>query len=197
MKIILASKSPRRVEILRNVGAEFDIMPADTDESVPAGTSPENAVCEISRRKAVCIMEKLKSQNKADDVFIISADTVVVTDGEIIGKPTDDGHAYRILKSLSGRTHHVLTGFTLCTKDDIYSGFVKTDVAFRELSDDEICAYIASGEPNDKAGAYGIQEKGSVFVTGIHGDYFNVMGLPICEINNIAKNEFNIQLAKF
>ncbi len=191
MNIILASKSPRRVEILKNIGAKFEIIPANADESVEKGIKPSDAVMEISKRKALCILEK------HDDAFIISADTVVAIDGNIIGKPRDDEHAFLILKSLSGRTHEVLTGFTLCTKEKIYHGYVYTEVQFRKLADEEIYRYIKSGEPRDKAGAYGIQEKGSVFVTGIKGDYFNVMGLPVCEINRVAKEEFGIELANF
>ena len=191
MKIILASKSPRRVEILRNIGAEFEIIPANADESVASGTSVEDAVMEISKRKALCVLENHK------DAFIISADTVVTTDGQIIGKPKDKDHAYNILKSLSGTSHSVLTGFTLCTNNKVYRSYVSTEVDFKELTDDEIYDYIASGEPMDKAGAYGIQEKGSVFVTGIRGDYFNVMGLPICKITEVAKKEFGINLANF
>lgn len=191
MNIILASKSPRRVEILKNIGAEFEIIPANADESVEDGIKPSDAVMEISKRKALCILEK------HNDSFIISADTVVAIDGDIIGKPQDDDHASSILKRLSGRCHEVLTGFTLCTKEKTYCGYVSTEVSFRELADEEIYRYIKSGEPSDKAGAYGIQEKGSVFVTGIKGDYFNVMGLPICEINRIAKDEFGISLTNF
>ena len=191
MKLILASKSPRRVEILKNIGAEFEIIPANADESVEDGMKPSDAVMEISKRKALCILEKYT------DAFIISADTVVVSEGEIIGKPKDKDHAFKILKGLSGKKHSVLTGFTLCTKDKLYCSYVSTDVDFRELTDKEILDYIESGEPMDKAGAYGIQEKGSVFVTGICGDYFNVMGLPVCEINKVAKKEFNIELTKF
>ena len=191
MKIILASKSPRRVEILHNIGAEFEIIPADVDESVEDGMSVSDAVMEISKRKALCVLEK------HNDAFIISADTVVTFDGKIIGKPKDEDHAFHILKSLSDRSHAVLTGFTLCTKDKVYCSYISTEVDFRKLSDDEVYRYIKSGEPMDKAGAYGIQEKGSVFVTGIRGDYFNVMGLPICEITEIAKKEFGINLANF
>lgn len=191
MKIILASKSPRRAEILKNIGAEFEIMPADTDEYVPDGTSPEEAVKMISAGKAECIAEK----NGGADTLIVSADTVVVYGGEIIGKPKDETHAFEILKRLSGHTHAVYTGFTLRLGDKAYSDFEKTEVDFRMLSDDEIYRYIKSGEPMDKAGAYGIQEKGAVFVSGIRGDYFNVMGLPICRINETAKKIFGVRLA--
>lgn len=191
MKIILASKSPRRVEILKNIGAEFEIIPANTDESVEDGVTPSEAVMEIAKRKALCILEKY------NDAFIISADTVVVSDGEIIGKPKDKDHAFRILKGLSGKSHSVLTGFTLCTKDKIYCSYVSTYVDFKELTDKEILDYISSGQPMDKAGAYGIQEKAAVFVTGIRGDYFNVVGFPICEVNKVAIQEFGIHLANF
>ena len=137
MKVILASKSPRRVEILRQVGAEFEIMPADIDETVPAKMSPMAAVREIAKRKAVFIKQKLENSGE-NNFFIISADTVVVSGRKIIGKPENEHHAYEILKMLSGKTHRVLTGFTLCTKDKIYSSCESTKVKFRELSDDEI-----------------------------------------------------------
>ena len=184
------------MEILRQIGAEFEIMPADIDESVSEELTPQDAVCKIAERKAVFIKEKLENE-EIGDFFIISADTVVVADGKIIGKPQNDENAYEILKGLSGKTHRVLTGFTLCTKDKVYTSFESTQVIFRKLLDDEIYRYIKSGEPADKAGAYGIQEKGSVFVESIAGDYFNVMGLPVCRINKVAKEIFNIGLAKF
>lgn len=191
MRIILASKSPRRTEILKTIGAEFDILPADTDETLPCNLSADAAVTEISKRKADCI-----SKAHPHD-FVIAADTVVCANGQIIGKPKNASHAYEILKMLSGSSHFVLTGFTLCLDGKSYSDCVSTRVFFRELSDEEIISYINSGEPMDKAGAYGIQEKASVFVTGIEGDYFNVMGLPICEINRVAKMHFGVSLANF
>lgn len=194
MRIILASKSPRRVEILKQIGTEFEIMPADTDESVTPGTSPEDAVCEISRRKALCIRDLIGS---SENVFIISADTVVTYDGKIIGKPENDKHAYDILKNLSGKSHRVLTGFTLCMGNIIHTDYESTDVFFRHLTDEEIEEYVKSGEPADKAGAYGIQDKGSVFVTGISGDYYNVMGFPICKITSLAKELFGVKLENF
>lgn len=197
MKLILASKSPRRVEILKSIGAQFEVIPANTDEYVPADMSPEQAVCEISSRKAHYVLKQLSKNNKDKEAFIIAADTVVVSDGKIIGKPRDDAHAYEILSSLSGKSHYVITGFTLCTKDKLYTDYSSTCVEFRELSDDEIRRYIKSGEPSDKAGAYGIQEKGAVFVKSIHGDYFNVVGLPICEVSQVSKKEFNIILENF
>ena len=197
MKLILASKSPRRVEILRSIGAVFDVVPANADESVSPSLSPEEAVCEISSRKAQCVLKQLSDSGKDEEFLILSADTVVVYDEKIIGKPKDAQHAYEILLSLSGKTHYVITGYTLCTAKKTYTGFCKTFVRFRQLSDDEIKRYIQSGEPSDKAGAYGIQEKGAVFVESINGDYFNVVGLPICAISQIAKKEFNITLENF
>ena len=193
MRIILASKSPRRSEILTNIGARYEVMPSDADESIAEGTSPVDAVCEISRRKARQISKKLSSE----DVFVISADTVVVYGGRIIGKPSDEEAARRTLGLLSGTVHEVYTGFTLCRGEKSYTSHVSTKVYFRELSDEDIRAYVASGEPMDKAGAYGIQEKGSVFVEKIDGDYFNVMGLPVCALCEAAKREFGIALENF
>ena len=193
MRIILASKSPRRVDILRQVGVNFEVMPANIDESVNSSLSPERAVVEISKRKAKSIAEMVKDEN----AFIISADTVVSVDGEIIGKPKDTEDAKSILHKLSARTHYVFTGFTICTHGKMYSESVKTEVDFRHLTDDEIELYVDSHEPDDKAGAYAIQERGAVFVKEIRGDYYNVIGLPICRLCEAAKSEFDIILESF
>ena len=189
MDIILASQSPRRREILENLGVNFVCEPSDVDESVDEGMSPDEAVKEISRRKALFCLD-----NHEDDVFVISADTVVVIDGKIIGKPSDAEDAFEILRSLSGRTHEVYTGYTLCTKSKVFSDICCTKVVFKELSDDEISRYIATKEPLDKAGAYRIQGKGAVFVNEISGDYLNVVGLPVSKIFENAKKHFNMYL---
>lgn len=188
-KVILASKSPRRSEILKNVGIDFEVYALDVDESVESGLSVQEAVKEISRRKAMAVSEKL-----SDDALIISADTVVSLDGKIIGKPNDEKEACDILSSLSAREHTVYTGFTVTDKTRTVSDFQSTTVKFRPLSHDEIMQYIATGEPMDKAGAYGIQQKGNLFVEYIHGDYFNVMGLPISKICVTVKDFFGINL---
>lgn len=189
MKIVLASASPRRKEILENLGLEFEICPSDVDETIKGKISPEDAVIEISKAKALSCLEKYK-----DDVLVISADTVVCLDNKIIGKPKDESDAFDILKSLSGKSHFVFTGYTLATNDKIVTGAAKTQVVFKELSDKEILWYIGTKEPLDKAGAYGIQGKGSVFVKEISGDYLNVVGLPVSEIFDKIKGNFNLPL---
>ncbi len=178
--LILASKSPRRKEILSNVGLDFEIYVSDTDESVPFGTLPYDAVMQISRRKAEAVRNALGE--KAKGKIILGADTVVTLENRIIGKPKDKEDAIEILKSLSGKRHVVYTGFTLIKDDFLYSDFESTNVYFRALTQEEIVAYVDSGEPMDKAGAYGIQQLGALLVNKIHGDYFNVMGLPINRI---------------
>ena len=229
MRIILASQSPRRAEILRSAGVSFEIMPAGIDETVSPALSPSEAVCEISRRKAEYIADLISDGG----AFIISADTVVCTgaaladdacspdgircsdsayttggtcspDGTyspsreiLLGKPHDKSDACRMLSMLSGKSHFVYTGYSLCLGKKMYTGYQKTEVEFRKLTDDEIRRYVESGEPMDKAGAYGIQEKGALFVKGIHGDYFNVMGLPICDVCLNAERVFGVRLASF
>ena len=178
--LILASKSPRRKEILSNVGLDFEIYVSDTDESVPFGTLPYDAVMQISRRKAEAVRNALGE--KAKGKIILGADTVVTLENRIIGKPKDKDDAVEILKSLSGKRHVVYTGFTVIKDDFLYSDFESTNVYFRSLTQEEIIAYVNSGEPMDKAGAYGIQQLGALLVNKIHGDYFNVMGLPINRI---------------
>ena len=178
MKIILASKSPRRKEILEAMGVGFEIDVADVDERVSDTLSPVEAVCEISERKAKAVSQR----HEGEDCIVISADTVVVIDGRIIGKPKDAEDAFNILKSLSGRTHEVYTGFTVCSEGKSKTDFEVTKVHFKQLCDDDIRRYIATGEPMDKAGAYGIQQKGNLFVDYIHGDYYNVVGFPISKI---------------
>ena len=180
INLILASKSPRRKEILQNVGLDFEIIVSDTDESVPFGTLPFDAVKEISRRKALAVKNSLG--DKSHGKIILGADTVVALDNRIIGKPKDKEDAVAILKSLSGKKHTVYTGFTIVKDDSVFSDFESTDVYFRTLTDNEIQAYVDGGEPMDKAGAYGIQQKGALLVDKIHGDYFNVVGLPINKI---------------
>ena len=189
MKIILASKSPRRSEILETMGVEFETDVADVDESVSDTLSPVEAVCEISKRKAKKVAER-----HADDEIVISADTVVVIDGKIIGKPKDKEDAFNIIKSLSGRTHEVYTGFTVCGKGRTKTDFEVTKVHFKQLCDDDIRRYVATGEPMDKAGAYGIQQKGNLFVEYIHGDYYNVVGFPISKICVTIKEIFGINI---
>ncbi len=173
--IILASKSPRRRELLSLITEDFTIKTADVDESLPDNIQPDKAVEYLSKIKA----EPFK--NDADT--IIGADTVVAVDGIILGKPKDRNDAYNMLKMLSGRYHSVFTGVTIIKPDSTVTFSVETRVKFFNLTDDEINNYISTDEPYDKAGGYGIQGKGSLLVEKIDGDYFNVVGLPISTLN--------------
>ncbi len=182
MKLVLASKSPRRSEILKNASIDFVVRTADADETIPNGTKPEDAVVFLAARKAMAV-------TRAKDEMVLAADTVVVLDGEILGKPKDKDDAYNMIKKLSGRVHSVFTG--VCAIADGFSMTFseETRVEFYNLSDEEIKTYINTDEPYDKAGAYGIQGLASKFIRGIDGDYFNVVGLPMSAIyQKILKN---------
>lgn len=174
--IILASASPRRKELLSQI-CDFDIRVSDCDENCDI-TDPEKLVCELSCRKARAIAAD------TDDI-VIGADTVVAIGGKILGKPHSTEEARNMLKSLSGKTHSVFTGVTVIKSKKEYTFAEKTDVTFYELDDTLIDRYVASGEPMDKAGAYGIQGKGCVLVKGICGDYFNVVGLPVAHLYRV------------
>ena len=179
MRLILASKSPRRREILENLGLEFEIVTADTDESSDL-TNPYALVEELSRRKGEAVRELLLSQGQdLTDTVIIASDTVVSIDGEILGKPRDKADAERMLKLLSGREHEVVSGICLIGKDTLGVSHEITKVVFDELDQETIDAYVEKAQPYDKAGAYAIQGLASAYVSGIKGDYFNVVGLPV------------------
>ncbi|HAN22120.1 MAG: septum formation protein Maf [Clostridiales bacterium GWF2_36_10] len=179
--IILASKSPRRREILKNAGYVFTVMEADTEENVPDLLSPSEAVIEIALQKALYVKEKLSTNNS----IIIAADTMVFKNGILMGKPKDSEDAYYMLKQLSGDWHEVYSGYCIMSDEQKFTGCEITSVKFRTVLDKEINEYIRSGEPFDKAGAYGVQDRASTFVERIEGDFFNVMGLPICRISQI------------
>ena len=172
--IILASKSPRRKELLSLSGYEFSIKPTEADETLPSGIEPDKAVEMLSRIKAAPL-------NNGEDI-IIGADTVVALDGVIMGKPKDEAEAFDMLKALSGKVHFVYTGVTLMKGDRELTFSEKTEVEFYPLSDEEIKAYTETGEPLDKAGAYGIQGKGGLLIKRINGDYNNVVGLPVSRL---------------
>lgn len=172
--MILASQSPRRKELLGFITSDFRVIPAVGEEKVPEGASPEETVLLLSRQKA----EEIAREHKGE--IIIAADTIVSIDGEILGKPRGEAHAFEMLRKLSGRVHSVFTGVCVIFAEGKIESFAEeTKVEFYELSDAEINAYIATGDPMDKAGAYGIQEKGAANVKGIVGDFYNVMGLPV------------------
>jgi septum formation protein len=177
--IILASNSPRRKELLAGIDVNFDVrVIRDIDESYPASLPTKDIAEYISRKKATVYRQQM-----ASDELIITADTIVVLDSEVMGKPHDEADASRMLHELSGRTHQVITGVTLTTIDRQRSFSVETDVTFKSLTDEEINYYIQHYKPYDKAGAYGIQEWiGHIGVTALKGSYFNVMGLPVQRI---------------
>lgn len=182
MELILASKSPRRIEILRNVGYDFTITPASYDEStVDLSANPVKGVEKLAEGKAKAVFDTLPSVAKLNTV-VLGADTIVVCDGEVMLKPKDESDAVRMLKKLSGKTHQVYTAVALVTAKETNIFVEKTDVYFYNLTEDEIDEYIKTGEPMDKAGAYGIQGKGCFLVKKIDGDYFNVVGLPISSV---------------
>ena len=172
-KIILASASPRRRELLAQAGFEFEVVTSDVDEVIDPSLTPDKLVMSLARQKAQAV-----AQNRAD-CAVIGSDTVVVLDGKVLGKPRDEADAVRMLESLSGRKHEVYTGVCIAFAGETHCFFERTSVNFCELDGEQIKAYVATGEPMDKAGAYGIQGKGCVLVEGIEGDYFNVVGFPV------------------
>lgn len=187
MKLVLASNSPRRKELLTQAGFSFDVIAADIDETPLPKESPERFAVRMAREKTVAVATQ---QTQAGTV-ILAADTIVTLDGCILGKPKDDADAIAMLKSLSGRTHAVITGWALATaRQEIpgqSSSYETTNVTFRTLSDAEIVAYVATGEPRDKAGAYAIQGGASAFVIAITGDRDNVIGLPVAKLTPLIK----------
>ena len=181
MKIILASASPRRQELLKYITPEFEVMPADVDETLPDGVPAEESAEFLAVRKAVHIAQL------CPDSIVIGSDTVVIIDDEILGKPADEADAECMLKKLSGRVHKVITGVCIACGNRTFSFSEATDVKFYKLSDEEIREYIATGDPMDKAGAYGIQSEGCVLVEKIDGDFFAVMGLPVARLKRAFK----------
>lgn len=178
MELILASKSPRRAELLGLFKKPFAIRVAEADETMDAGVDPALEVARVSRIKAEAV-------ECGPDEVVVAADTIVVCDGRILGKPHSRAEAYEMLRLLSGKTHQVMTGLTVRTAQAIRTVTEVTDVCFRALSDQEIWDYIATGEPMDKAGAYGIQGGAALFCSRLEGDYYNVVGLPVCRLGMI------------
>lgn len=174
---ILASASPRRKELLEQCGYNFEIIPSECEESVPEGLSPKDIVEGLAYQKALDVY------SMHPDRIVLGADTVVCFDGEILGKPKDEKDAKRMLKMLSAQTHEVRTGFALLGKGVEFVSSEAAMVTFFHLSDEQIDNYIKTGEPMDKAGAYGIQGKGAVLVRSVLGDYFNVVGLPVANVS--------------
>ena len=183
MRIILASQSPRRRELLHQMGLDqFTVRPAPGEERMDPQLPPDRLVEALSRQKA----DQAAALGSGDEL-IIAADTVVALDGQVLGKPRDPDQARQMLAALSGRTHTVYTGMTVCRGGRVLTQHEATCVTFRPLSGEEIAAYVATGEPMDKAGAYGIQGRGGIIVQAIQGDYFNVVGLPICRLAGMLR----------
>ena len=181
--IVLASASPRRQELLQRMGiTEFDIRVPEAEETYPEGLSPRQIVEYISREKADAAVKLCGA-----DEIVITADTMVFLDDARLGKPTDEADALRMLTALQGRHHTVCTGVTVRQRDHTVTESEETEVIFRPATQRELLAYIATGEPMDKAGAYGIQGKGSLLVEGIRGDCFNVMGLPLLRLSRMLE----------
>lgn len=191
MKIILSSNSPRRKELLAGLGVDFEVRVAKgVDESYPSDTPSAEVPVYIAAEKAA-------AYSIGDDELVITADTVVIVGDEILGKPKNRADAHRMLRLLSGRTHQVVTGVCLTTQKGQRRFSVSTDVSFRQLSDEEIYWYIDNYKPFDKAGAYGIQEWiGYVGVSGLHGSYYNVMGLPVQRIYEELTSYFGLNLCR-
>ena len=182
MRLILAYASPRRRELLEMLGVEkFEVIPAVGEELTHPELSPAELVRELSRAKA----SEIAAAVDDPEALIIGADTVVAIDNAVLGKPKDASDAHRMLRLLSGRTHEVFTGVTVLRGDEVCTAYERPAERFRALTEGEIDAYVATGEPLDMAGAYGAQGKASLFVEGIEGDFFNVMGLPVCLLGNI------------
>lgn len=187
-RIILASASPRRSELLRQIGLEFRVIPSSCEEIITS-TSPQKVVEELSAQKAMDVYGRIEDKT---DCIVVGADTVVAFDGQILGKPRSAGEAVRTLSMLQGNTHQVYTGVSICCerkgRTELKTFHECTQVTFCPMTQEEIEDYVRSGEPMDKAGSYGIQGRGAVFVSEIKGDYSNVVGLPLARLYREMKN---------
>ena len=182
-RFILASASPRRIELLSLLGLRFEIIPSHVDETFMQGETPREHVLRLSREKA----EKAAAAHP--DAWVMGADTIVIINGEVLGKPRSPDEAKEMLGKLSGRVHTVFTGFSVTKRSHsiLVRDTVESSVRFREIPDDEMAWYVESEEPYDKAGGYAVQGMGAFFIKEIHGSYTNVMGLPLCEVVDVLK----------
>ena len=181
MQLILASQSPRRRALMELFHIPFAVQVADIDETMDETKPPIDEVARVSRLKA-------EATPRDHDDVVVAADTIVVCGGKVLGKPADEDDAFRMLKLLSGKDHQVMTGLTVLRGETAIVHTEVTDIHFRELTDREIRAYIATGEPMDKAGSYGIQGGAALFAEKMVGDYYNVMGLPVCRLGQILRS---------
>ena len=180
MNLILASQSPRTKELMGLFHVPFTVRAADIDETMDSGRSPYDEVARVSRLKAEA------TPREPDDV-VIAADTIVVCDGKVLGKPKDEADAVAMLRLLSGRDHQVMTGMTVLRGGEAVTHTEVTDIHFRNLSEQEIVSYVRTGEPMDKAGSYAIQGGAALFCERMDGDYYNVVGLPVCRLGQILR----------
>ena len=190
MKIILASKSPRRRKMLKELGIKYKLWAGEADESVDREYRPDVLVRLLAKRKASACAKDIADNN----TLIISADTVVALNGKILGKPRDDEDAFNMLRSMSGTTHYVYSGVCAIYNGKAVCASEKTKIKFRDISDKEIERYLATGEHKDKAGSYGIQEKGGYFVESVCGDINNVVGLPVLKLRNMILDAFGADI---
>jgi len=190
MRIILASKSPRRKEILENLGLKFDIIVADADERSDE-RDPKRRVAALAAIKGRAVLDALEDKN---DTLVIASDTLVYAEGEFLGKPRDREDARRMIGLLSGRSHSVVSGIYLFYNGKEVLSADETLVTFDKMTDGEIESYVSSDEPYDKAGGYAVQGLASLYISGLEGDYFNVVGLPVNLLYKILKNEFDIDI---
>lgn len=188
MRVVLASRSPRRREILAMLGVHFDVISADADENSDI-TEPALLVRELALRKGRATKELLRARGEWDDnTLVIASDTVVAVDGNILGKPEDAADATRMLTMLSGTAHHVISGVALLIGDREIADFDDTSVHFSPMTPEEIDWYVRSGEPMDKAGAYAVQGLASLWIKSLEGCYFNVVGLPVHKLNTLTQS---------
>lgn len=191
MKLILASGSPRRKEILNSVGLNFEVMPVDADESLPEGIEAADAVTMLSRRKAKALLE---AHPELSESVILAADTLVECFGEILGKPEDKDDARRMLTMLCGCGSAVHTGICIAYKGKFATAVETAYVTFDEMSPEEIEDYISTDEPYDKAGGYAVQGRAALYIAGVTGDWYSVVGLPIHAVKNLLDEEFGIRI---
>lgn len=183
MELILASRSPRRQQLLEQMGLHFRVLSADVDETMDLERPVDQEIGRVSRLKAEAVRELV-----SPEAVIVAADTLVCIDGKRLGKPCDMAQAAAMLRQLSGRAHTVMTGVSVLCGQRVETFTETTHIHFRQLSEAEIQAYVATGEPMDKAGAYGIQGLAALFVCALDGDYYNVMGLPVCRLTQVLRS---------
>lgn len=196
IKLILASQSPRRREILENLGLSFRVVTADVDETCTE-QDPRRYVEELALRKGQAVLERLRAEQEIDrNTVILAADTVVAAEGEILGKPRDRADAEHMLRLLSGKTHQVISGIALLSAECTAVASEVTGVRFSPLTESDLDFYVSSDEPYDKAGGYAVQGLASLFIDGLDGDYFNVVGLPVKRLHDLLLDGFGVDMAQ-